>query len=146
MCSLSRFSSGVKDRTIMNLWRRSKTYLWDLGDRGDVGIANRTENLRPFHYMAQGLRLACTAEPPDAHLMPRSHSLLSKRNGERPRSDRPRELPQKYPHELHKRSSRDRHRGLGPLIELESYLSNPPGCDPHNRSQGFTVAPVRMSR
>ena len=138
MCGLARFSSGVEERTIINLWRRSKTYLWDLGDRGDVDIANRTENLRPFRYMAQGLRLTYTAEPTDAHLMPRPDSLLSKRNDERPRSDPPRDLPQKYPHELHKRSSRDRHRGLGLLIELESYLSSPADCDPRNPLQSFS--------
>jgi hypothetical protein len=44
--------------------------------------------------------------------MPRPHSLLSKRNDERPRSDPPRELPQKYPYEIHQRSSPDRHQGV----------------------------------
>lgn len=56
--------------------------------------------------------------------MPRPHSLLSKRNDERPRSDPPRELPQKYPYEIHQRSSPDRHQGVRLLIELESSLSN----------------------
>lgn len=112
----------MEERPIINLWRRSKTCLWDLEDRGGVGIANRREKFRPFRYMAQGLRLACTPEPPDEHLMPRPHSLLSKRNGDGPRTDRRRGLLQKYPDVLHKRSSRDRHRGLGPLIELESIV------------------------
>jgi hypothetical protein len=55
--------------------------------------------------------------------MRRPHSLLSKSNDDRLRSDPPRELPQKYRHELHKRSSLDRHQGLRLLIALESWLA-----------------------
>ena len=113
---------GVKERTITNLFLRSTSHLWDLEGRADVGIANRTEKFRPIRYMAQGSRLACTAEPTDAHLMLRLHSLLSKSNDERSRSDPLRELPQKYPHKIPQRLSPDRHQGLRLLIGLESWL------------------------